>query len=68
MGQEEMVGYLMTQSNVTVPIRDGAITAGEIRRWLTQELAPFFASEAAAHTFRFRTAFHLLQRPDRAPE
>lgn len=42
--QDELVGYLLTQSNVIAALEDGRESAEEAARWLGQELGGFFTS------------------------
>lgn len=43
---EQLVEYLLTQSNVIAMVEGGAREIGEVRRWLSENVRPFFAGRA----------------------
>lgn len=45
---EQLIDYLITQSNIIAAVEDGAEEIGEVRRWLTESLKPFFVSRDEA--------------------
>lgn len=45
---EGLVDYLLTQSNIIAAVEDGAEEIGEVRRWLTESIEPFFAGRDEA--------------------
>jgi len=58
---ETLVDYLVTQSNVVVAVEGGKEKIEDVRRWLTENLAPFFAGRAEA-TFMFRGPIWYLRK------
>lgn len=52
MGRVQLVDYLLTQSNTVAVVDAGRATREDVRGWLTQQLAPFFA-DAASRTLHF---------------
>ena len=56
---EELARYLMTQSNVTTAVEDGAESLESVREWLVESVAPMF--ESPRGTFRFGGAIDYLQ-------
>lgn len=57
---EQLVAYLLTQSNVIAAVEDGAEEIGAVRRWLKESLNPFFAGQGEA-SFPFNTPIWFLQ-------
>jgi len=58
---ETLVDYLVTQSNVIVAVEGGKEKIEDVRCWLTENLAPFFAGRAEA-TFMFRGPIWYLRK------
>ena len=58
---ETLVDYLVTQSNVVVAVEGGKEKIEDVRRWLTENLAPFFVGRAEA-TFMFRGPIWYLRK------
>jgi ubiquinone/menaquinone biosynthesis C-methylase UbiE len=58
---ETLVDYLVTQSNVIAAVEGGKERIEDVRRWLTENLTPFFAGRAEA-TFMFRGPIWYLQK------
>ena len=56
---EELASYLMTQSNVTAAVEDGAESPESVRAWLVESVAPMFGEPRG--TFRFGGAIEYLQ-------
>lgn len=56
---EELASYLMTQSNVTVAVEDGAVSPESVREWSVESVPPMF--ESPRGTFRFSGAIEYLQ-------
>jgi len=56
---EELASYLMTQSNVTAAVDDGAESPESVREWLVESVAPMF--EWPRGTFRFGGTIEYLQ-------
>jgi len=48
---ETLIGYLMTQTNVTAAVASGAHSSESICGWMTATLEPFFASHAATFVY-----------------
>jgi ubiquinone/menaquinone biosynthesis C-methylase UbiE len=59
---EELVSYLMSQSNINAAIEEGRETEVTVRRWLTDAQARFF--EGSRRTFFFEGTIDYLQRGD----
>jgi ubiquinone/menaquinone biosynthesis C-methylase UbiE len=57
---EELVAYLMTQSNIIAAIEQGAETLTSVRAWLTSQVTPYFTG--AVQTFLFAGYVWYLQR------
>jgi len=57
---DQLVAYLMTQSNVTAAIEGGRETAASVRTWLMNSLAPRFGGGAG--TYQFGGEIWYLQR------
>ncbi len=57
---EQLVDYLLTQSNVIAVVEGGAGKIGEVRRWLRESIRPFFADRTAA-SFLFDVPVWYLQ-------
>ncbi|HET7036869.1 MAG TPA: methyltransferase domain-containing protein [Thermomicrobiaceae bacterium] len=49
--REELVRYLMTQSNIIAAVNAGHERYGAVEEWLTQQLQPLFQSERATFVF-----------------
>jgi ubiquinone/menaquinone biosynthesis C-methylase UbiE len=45
---EQLIDYLLTQSNIIAAVEDGAEEIDDVRRWLTESLKPFFAARDEA--------------------
>lgn len=58
---EALVGYLMTQSNVTAAIQRGDAALASAEQWLCALVAPFFFDNAE-RTFVFRGPIWMLRR------
>lgn len=58
---ETLVDYLVTQSNVIAAVEGGKERIEGARRWLTENIAPFFEGRAEA-TFMFRGPIWYLRR------
>ena len=63
---EQLVEYLLTQSNVIAAVEDGTQEIGEVRRWLTENVRPFFAEHDAA-SFLFNVPIWYLQSESKDP-
>jgi SAM-dependent methyltransferase len=59
---EGLIDYLLTQSNVIAAVEGGTEEIGEVRLWLTENLAPLFGDLKEA-TFLFHGPIWYLQRP-----
>ncbi|HEX8494759.1 MAG TPA: class I SAM-dependent methyltransferase [Pyrinomonadaceae bacterium] len=57
---EQLVEYLLTQSNVIAAVEGGTKEIGEVRDWLTKNVTPFFAGHDAAG-FLFNVPIWYLQ-------
>jgi ubiquinone/menaquinone biosynthesis C-methylase UbiE len=57
---EELVSYLMSQSNINAAIEEGRETEETVRRWLTEAQSPFF--EEPRRTFLFGGTIDYLRR------
>jgi SAM-dependent methyltransferase len=57
---EQLVDYLLTQSNIIAAVEDGTEELMEVHRWLTASLKPFFADHTEA-SFPFNTPVWYLQ-------
>jgi hypothetical protein len=57
---DELIAYLMTQTNVTAAARGGGDSADAIRAWLGATLAPFFASRERG-TFDYDGTLSVLE-------
>ena len=49
--QDELVGYLLTQSNMIAALEDGRESPDEAARWLGRELGGFFTNGALTILF-----------------
>ncbi|MDX6695057.1 MAG: hypothetical protein QOF02_2660 [Blastocatellia bacterium] len=58
--REQLVEYLLSQSNIIAAVEDGAEEIDEVRRWLAQELKPFFADRDEVD-FIFNVSIWYLQ-------
>jgi len=58
---ETLVDYLVTQSNVIAAVEGGKERIEDVMRWLTENIAPFFAGRAEA-TFMFRGPIWYLRK------
>ncbi len=56
---EELMSYLMTQSNVTAAVEDGGESPESVREWLVESVAPMFGEPRG--TFRFGGTIGYLQ-------
>lgn len=57
---EELVAYLMTQSNIIAAVEQGVETITSVRAWLAGQIAPYFTG--ADRTFMFGGYIWYLQR------
>jgi hypothetical protein len=57
---EELVAYLMTQSNIIAAVEQGVETITSVRAWLAGQIAPYFTG--AVRTFMFGGYIWYLQR------
>jgi SAM-dependent methyltransferase len=57
---EQMVDYLVTQSNVIAAVECGSEEIGDVRRWLTESIEPLFAGRKEA-SFPFNGPIWYLQ-------
>jgi SAM-dependent methyltransferase len=48
---EELVAYLMTQTNVSAAIKQGRESLESVNQWLLEQVQPFFAGPRAAFVF-----------------
>jgi ubiquinone/menaquinone biosynthesis C-methylase UbiE len=64
---EQLVDYLLTQSNVIAVVEGGMGEIGEVRRWLTESIRPFFAGRAEAR-FLFDVPVWYLQSASNSEE
>ena len=60
---EQLVEYLLTQSNIIAAVEDGAEEIAEVRRWLRQQLGPFFADSSAVDFIFNVSIWHLQSSP-----
>jgi SAM-dependent methyltransferase len=58
--REQLVAYLLTQSNIIAAVEDGAEELNEVRRWLTRELNSFFVDDQESD-FIFNVSIWYLQ-------
>jgi ubiquinone/menaquinone biosynthesis C-methylase UbiE len=58
---ETLVDYLVTQSNISAAVEGGKERIEDVRHWLTENFAPFFAGRAEA-TFMFRGPIWYLRK------
>lgn len=58
---ETLVDYLVTQSNVIAAVEGGKERIEDVRRWLTENVEPFFTGRAEA-TFMFRGPIWYLRK------
>ena len=59
-GASQLVDYLLTQTNVSAVVEDGAWTLEEVKRYLGMEVGPFFPATGRA-TFEFGGPIWYLQ-------
>lgn len=57
---EQLVAYLLTQSNIIAAVEDGTEDIGQVRRWLNATLRPFFARDTTV-SFPFNSPIWFLQ-------
>lgn len=57
---EELVDYLITQSNVIAAVESGRETIEEVRKWIRDGVGPCFLGER--ESFRFKGSVQVLQR------
>jgi SAM-dependent methyltransferase len=58
---EQLIDYLLTQSNIIAAVEDGAEEIGNVRRWLAESLKPFYAARDAVASFPFSIPVWYLQ-------